>query len=291
MYPYLGEQDWVTSYGLALLLALATCWSLARRSARRAGLEPSHVDLLLPLALILGIVASATITRALPLDRIIAGSELVAPRRVRLIPLVLGAMAVVVVYGRVTSLGGRRLLDVFALPGLVALVVQRAGCFFAGCCWGDVAVGAVDLPTAPGLTRQLQTLPWAAGDWVGWAVAFPEGSYAWRQHATAGLISTGAAESLPVHPTQLYEAILLIVFVFGISRATPRLRAPGALALVCLLGYLALRFATEFLRADSPVVLGPLTITQLQCVAVFVAGLAVWRFTSPVESLRESPAG
>lgn len=288
MNPYLGGQDLVTSWGLGVLLALAICWSLARRNAKKAGIDPSHVDLLLPLAVLAGIVGSVVITRAFPADRVIAGSSWIAAGRSRVIPYVLAGIGAVFVYARFTEQSGRRLLDVLALPALVGLVVQRFGCLLAGCCWGDVAVQSERLAdiASTDLGRQLMTLSWAGGDWWGPTVAYPAGSFAWEQHVAAGLIGPGAEISLAVHPTQIYEAVLFALLAAVLWRSRIGRQVPGGVALACVLGYAPLGFATEFLRADSPVVFGPLTITQLQCVAVLVAGLAVWRLTPPMVSLR-----
>jgi hypothetical protein len=37
MHPYIGHQEWITSYGLVLVLALVACWWLTRRNAATAG--------------------------------------------------------------------------------------------------------------------------------------------------------------------------------------------------------------------------------------------------------------
>ncbi len=252
MLPYLGDQAWVTAYGAVLLLALATWWRLARRSASKAGLDPSHVDLLLPLALVIGIALSAVASAVLPGERLIVGTGLSLERRVRLIPLALGGMAAVLVYGRATSQSGRQLLDLLAVPTLVGLAIQRVGCFLAGCCWGDTAVDGYPL-----------------------AVAFPLGSFAWEQQLAAGLIEADALRSLPVHPTQLYEAALLVLLALFMRWEAKGWDAPGGVALASIVGYATLRFGVEFLRADSLPLLGPLTLTHIQCAVLFVVGLAL----------------
>jgi phosphatidylglycerol:prolipoprotein diacylglycerol transferase len=252
MHPYLGDQEWVTAYGAVLLVALATWWRLSRRSARKEGLEPSHVDLLLPLALVAGIALSAVASAVLPGERLIVGTALSVERRVRLIPLALGGMVAVLVYGRATSQSGRRLLDLLAVPTLVGLAIQRVGCFLAGCCWGDVA-----------------------GDGHPLAVAFPIGSFAWEQQVAVGLIEADALRSLPVHPTQLYEAGLLVLLALFMRWGARGLATPGGVALASIVGYATLRFGVDLLRADSPPLLGPLTLTQIQCAVLFVVGLAL----------------
>ena len=83
---------------------------------------------------------------------------------------------------------GQRLapfFDFVAIGAGITFALVRTGCFLAGCDYG--------LPTA---------LPWG--------VRFPPGSLAAVDHARRGFVPRGAP-SLPVHPTQLYEAALGLV--------------------------------------------------------------------------------
>jgi phosphatidylglycerol:prolipoprotein diacylglycerol transferase len=119
-----------------------------------------------------------------------------------------------------------------AAPGLaVGHAIGRIGCFLVGDDYGR--------PT---------TLPWG--------VAFPE-----------GLPPT----VVPVHPTQLYEAIPL--FAFGALLI--RLRRSGAAERTVLGVYFVgaglLRFAIEFLRVNERVLAG-LSVAHLASLAVIVAG-------------------
>lgn len=103
----------------------------------------------------------------------------------------------------------------------------RLGCFFGGCCFGAVTDG----PTG---------------------VRFPAGSPAYLQHKAHGLLAPGAVASLPVHPSQLYEAlgdVLLFCLLAAVSRRPGGL-PPGRLTTLYLLGYAALRFGLEFWRGD-----------------------------------------
>ena len=87
-----------------------------------------------------------------------------------------------------------------------------------------------------------------------WAVAFPDG----RPPTT-----------VPVHPTQLYEAAALA----GLGWALLHWRASGVADRIVLGRYLAaaglIRFTIEFIRVNDPVV-GPLTLAQL-----FASGLTI----------------
>lgn len=263
MHPFLGNQDWLTAYGLFLIIALASCWWLARRAAARAGVDPSHIDLALPLVFIVGAACVA----------------LAVGPRIRLYPLVFGCTGALFAYSVVAKQSFRTLLDVFALPAIAAIAIQRIGCFLAGCCWGDVAVrdGWLDVIARTGLGHQLQTLPWAAGDWVVTAVPFPAGSLAWQQHLAAGLITADALVSLPVHPTQLYESALLLPVIVVLARLRRRQMPAGSVALAAFAGYGVVRFGIEYLRADSLLLIGELTLPQVASAALSVAALLLLR--------------
>ncbi|NIV17445.1 MAG: hypothetical protein GWN47_03335 [Woeseiaceae bacterium] len=236
MQSHLGSLDWITSYGLMLMLALVTCWWLARRNAKKNGIEPSHIDLVLPLALLTGFLFVA----------------LRPDPRIQLIPLIITCLLVVFIYSRVARLEFGRLTDAFALPTIAAIAIQRIGCFLAGCCWGD--------PVSSD-----------AFQWLG--VAFPAGGFAHEEHVALGLIAPGAAASLPVHATQLYEAAFLLALLAAFPRRVAWWLAPGTLTLLAITGYALVRFGIEFLRADHVEFAGPFSIVQLVCVAlVLVAG-------------------
>jgi phosphatidylglycerol:prolipoprotein diacylglycerol transferase len=122
-----------------------------------------------------------------------------------------------------------------ATPALaVGHLLGRIGCFLVGDDYGR--------PT---------TLPWG--------VAFPR-----------GLPPT----DVPVHPTQLYEAVFLGLLAWLLIRWRRR----GVADALVVGRYLVLaggfRFALEFLRINARVA-GPLTVAHLFALAIVVAGLAV----------------
>jgi phosphatidylglycerol:prolipoprotein diacylglycerol transferase len=122
-----------------------------------------------------------------------------------------------------------------ATPALaVGHAIGRIGCFLVGDDYGRPS----DLP---------------------WAVAFPEGL---------------PPIDVPVHPTQLYEAIALVVIAWALLRWRRR-GVPDAVVLgryLVLAG--AVRFAIEFIRVNVRV-LGPLTVAHLVSLALVVAGVAL----------------
>ena len=94
---------------------------------------------------------------------------------------------------------------------------------------------------------------------VPWGVAFPK-----------GLPPT----TIPVHPTQLYEAVGLAAIAWLLIRW----RRKGISDIVVFARYLilagTLRFAIEFVRVNEPI-LSSLTLAQLFSGAMIVAGLSV----------------
>lgn len=121
----------------------------------------------------------------------------------------------------------------------------RIGCFFYGCCYGRLSDCAI-------------------------AVAFPRGSPAWYEQLNAGLIASTAQKSLPVLPTQLFEAaanLLLFAVLFAFFRRFKR----GTTALY-LIGYALIRFGIEVLRGDPRAAVGPFSISQTISLALLAIG-------------------
>jgi phosphatidylglycerol:prolipoprotein diacylglycerol transferase len=91
-------------------------------------------------------------------------------------------------FARKHSMGMWKVADLCAPWIAFGLALTRVGCFLNGCCFGKVTN-------------------------VPWAVRFPIGSPAWESQRDAHLIANGAA-TLPVHPTEIYLALLnLLTFV------------------------------------------------------------------------------
>jgi phosphatidylglycerol:prolipoprotein diacylglycerol transferase len=118
-------------------------------------------------------------------------------------------------------------------------MLTRIGCLLAGCCFGQ---------------------PWDGP----WAVRFPAGSPAFEQQALQGLLPAGATESLPVHPTQVYESLVGLALFFVVSLVRRRQKFPGQALVAFFLGYAVLRYAIEVVRADTGRgTIGPLSTSQL----------------------------
>ena len=82
------------------------------------------------------------------------------------------------------------------------------------------------------------------------------------------------------HPSQLYEAFLEGVALFVILWSLrKRMKVPGALFSLYLIGYGAARFFLEFFRQPDPqleFVWGPFTMGQLLCFTMILSGLVIF---------------
>jgi phosphatidylglycerol---prolipoprotein diacylglyceryl transferase len=135
-----------------------------------------------------------------------------------------------------------------AVPSLcVGLMITRIGCFLGGCDFGQ---------------------PWDGP----WAVRFPAGSPAFQEQTLQGLLPAGATQSLPVHPTQLYESLAglaLLVLVLVVRR---RRTFSGQAFVAFFMGYAVLRFGIEIVRADlQRGAVGPFSTSQFIAVVTFVS--------------------
>jgi phosphatidylglycerol:prolipoprotein diacylglycerol transferase len=165
------------------------------------------------------------------------------------------------------KMGMGNALDLVGLGLPLGLFFGRLGCFFAGCCFG-----------------QMCSLPWA--------VSFPARSDASSQQLLFAqkarsifpelsqyLPFTKAEESFPVHPTQLYEAFAcLFIFLFLYLVWRRRQRFVGDLFCMAILLYAIARFAVEFLRDDSRgVFFGWISTSQLIAIPMALFSLlALW---------------
>jgi len=187
------------------------------------------------------------------------------------------------VAGIIGGLAGAKLLWVFEHlrdEPVLDLLLSRGGMSWFGGFAGGLLAGLVvmrwkRLPILPILAAATPAL--AAGHAIGrigcflvgddygrpttlpWGVAFPE-----------GLPPT----EVPVHPTQIYEAVALMPLLILLLRLR-RHHRPDAWILGLYLGAAgAIRFAIEFLRVNQRV-LGPLTVALLASIVVMVTGAAL----------------
>jgi len=144
-----------------------------------------------------------------------------------------------------------KMADIAAYGIALGLFFGRVGCFLNGCCYGKVC------PVPPG-------------------VVFPRGGAAWRAHLDATLISRGQ-QALPVHPTQLYQAVLnLGVFAVLYWLVRPGKRRHGEVLAWFLILKAVTRGVVEIWRDDDRgVFFGFISTAQIFGVAMVIAGMAM----------------
>ncbi len=142
-------------------------------------------------------------------------------------------------------------VDAAAPAVALGYAVYRIGCFLNGCCFGTES----DLP---------------------WAVTFAQNSEAFAAQVAAGLITPDASHTLPVHPTQLYHALLGVVAFVVLLRM--KADVPGSRFAAALILYGAGRFVIEFFRGDAIPILGPLDTNHTAALVMLMMGIALWRF-------------
>jgi len=130
-----------------------------------------------------------------------------------------------------------KIADVLAPSIALGSVFGRIGCLLNGCCYGR----ACDLP---------------------WAIHFP------ADHQTGGA---------PVHPTEIYDALLNLVLYVFLAWLFRRKKFDGQIFATYLIIYAVFRSVVEYFRGDYPSdhVHAGLTSAQLVSIPIFVAGLAL----------------
>lgn len=109
----------------------------------------------------------------------------------------------------------------------LGLVFGRSGCFLAGCCFGETTASAL-------------------------GIAFPRHSPAWDKQLQLHQITAQASASLPVLPTQLFEAVACAgIFGLCLWRYRRGARFDGEVFFIFTFLYALFRFGVEFLRADD----------------------------------------
>jgi phosphatidylglycerol:prolipoprotein diacylglycerol transferase len=171
--------------------------------------------------------------------------------------LLVGSWAVVRVASR-DKLPILKVADVTAVGVAFGLFCGRIGCFLGGCCYGVVTDHAFGMSFPP----------WSAAS---------EGQF------REGLIANPGSPSLPVHPTQLYEALgCLVISVVLNAWGSKYKRFDGQVGLLFLILYALLRFGLEIVRADDRGIYFALSTSQWLSIAILVAVALLWK---PLQAL------
>lgn len=139
-----------------------------------------------------------------------------------------------------------------AIP--LGLTFGRMGCLLGGCCFGAVT----DAP---------------------FGLSFPPGSPASEAQFKVGELASRHLASLPVHPTQIYEAVAsLAIAAFCLLFVHPRKRYDGQVFVAFVALYAVARALIEILRRDDRGGLLGLSTSQLIGVALLAAAFGLHRW-------------
>jgi phosphatidylglycerol:prolipoprotein diacylglycerol transferase len=131
--------------------------------------------------------------------------------------------------------------DILAPSVSLGHALGRIGCLFNGCCYGS----ACSLP---------------------WGISYPAGNVA-------------QAPTTPVHPTQIYEAVLNFGLYAGLAWLFRRKKFDGQIFALYMIGYAVIRSTVELFRGDYPAyqyVGGWFTPAHWVSVPVLLAGIILF---------------
>lgn len=237
------------TYGACMALGFLLCWQLVERLSGRKDLSN------LLMMLMVGGVVGSRIAYVIEHWRAEFAADPLSVIRVDQGGLVFYGgliLSILVFFGwcLVKRTKPLELADLLCTVVPLGHACGRIGCFFYGCCWGRVS----DSPLA---------------------VSFPMHSPAWYDQIHHGLIDASAKASLPVLPSQLFEAGALLV-LFAVLLAV-YLKFRRYTAGVYMIGYAFIRFGLEFLRGDPRAAVLGLSIGQTISLGMALLGaLFIW---------------
>ncbi len=243
------------SYGLCMAVGIVCAYAILCRLAKRRGFSENDLSNAVMVAVCAGIVGA----RAFYVAEHWTAQYAADPVSCFKIwegglmyygGLIVGALALVA-WCRFKRMPLASVVDCFAVVLPVGQAFGRIGCFLNGCCYGRTSDSFL-------------------------AVRYPVNSIPFVEQMNAGLLERGAASSLPVLPSQLFEtfgcfAISALLYALSVRKNPP---APGRVAAWYFVAYAVLRSCIEMTRADERMHVGPLTIAQAISVGLLLlAGL------------------
>jgi phosphatidylglycerol:prolipoprotein diacylglycerol transferase len=223
-------------YGILVALAIAVVVLWMLREVKR-GAKISHETVLA--AALVGIPSGIVISRLLHVvDRWGYYSQnlgqIIGTSGLTIYGAVLGAALAIWIYSKFSNFQFGYFADLIA-PGIIlAQAIGRVGCTINGCCYGIEA-----------------SLPWCV------VYSHPD---------------SFAPLGIPVHPTQIYEIIALLIIFGVLLKLKGRVRPDGSLFLVYLGLYSLWRVGIDFIREGTPFLFG---LHQAQVIGIVVLAITV----------------
>jgi phosphatidylglycerol---prolipoprotein diacylglyceryl transferase len=264
MYPVIFQTDlfgllsepWsLHTYGLLIAAGFLLAMMMAKRQAEREGEDPDRIVDLSFYVLLAGLVGSRVVFILTKLEDYTRNPiEIVMFWRGGLVWYggFIGAALFMLYYTRRYQVSFLKFTDIIIPYMALAHAFGRLGCVAAGCCFGRPAEG----------------LPWA--------IQFPIGSMAHHQQQIDNLIGM-TAPSLPVHPTQLYEAGFEMLMFWLLLLVRPHKRVHGQLFLMWMAIYPIARSFIEIYRGDKERgVYGLLSTSQYISIVVGLVAIGLY---------------
>jgi phosphatidylglycerol:prolipoprotein diacylglycerol transferase len=241
-------------YGVMIALAfLAGLWTAVRRARRQniSAEQISDVTLWLMAGSIIGarIVYVATYWHEEFAGRPVQNIFAIWQGGLVFYGGLIGAAAAGFIYGFWKKLPVWKIADVLAPSIALGSFFGRIGCLLNGCCYGTVC----NLP---------------------WGIRFPNGSYAWEHQRGQNLIGENDP-ALPVHPTEIYDALLNLSLYIFLAWLFRRKKFDGQILATYLICYAITRSITETFRGDYTELHYHLGLTPAQWISVpiLISGL------------------
>jgi len=205
----------IHTYGIFMALGFAAALFVAISLGKQSNIKPEDIGDVCLVALLTGLIGGRLLFVAVEWDQFKDELSSIIFRRDGFVffgGLVFSTLATYL-FIKYKKLELGKLADILAPALALGHSIGRLGCFSQGCCYGK---------------------PFEYG------LLFPES-------APASIHFHG----VPVHPTQLYESLALLI-IFGIlMKARKSSRFDGSIFLIYLSLYSIFRFFNEFLRADD----------------------------------------
>ncbi len=271
--PFVGPVT-IHTYGVLLVTSFLAAIMVARRLARREGINPDHVVDAGVYAILAALVGAKILLLVVDWDfyarqfRTLAqegggdvgealssylgnfGIYLGTLARMGLNLLQAGgvfyggfiaAVIVALWYFRRYELPTWKVADIAAPAVAIGHAIGRLGCFAAGCCYG--------IPTE-----------------MPWGVTFTS--------AYSGTL-VGVPLQIPLHPTQLYGFLTNLALFAGLLWFYPRKKFDGQVFWVYVLAYSVIRFVLELMRGDPRGSLFNGALSTSQFIAIIAATIAL----------------
>jgi len=253
VHPIILQFGRFTIYSFGVMVALAFVvgmWTASRR-APRYGLSPEQIIDLGPWLLLGTVIGARTLFVISYWNEEFAGKPLANVLMIWHGGLVfyggfLGAAIAGIIYLRIKKLPVWKVADAVAPSIALGSAFGRIGCLLNGCCYGR----ACDLP---------------------WAIRFPPG----HETHPVGFPAT------PVHPTEIYDALLNLCLYAALAWLYRRKRFDGQVFCAYLVCYAVFRSFVELFRGDYPpnqhYLGGWATPAQMVSIAILAAGLILFK--------------